>query len=114
MKMQPRQVIYVSCDPATLARDIRVMLQAGCTLVQSRPLDMFPQTGHIESISLLVKRERMNSAKIRQKQPGDCTCKGVQFQGSNLEQIVQLDRLSIKSASHYNIYGFEKIRRRSK
>jgi len=57
MKMQPRQVIYVSCDPATLARDIRVMLQAGCTLVQSRPLDMFPQTGHIESISLLVKRD---------------------------------------------------------
>jgi 23S rRNA (uracil1939-C5)-methyltransferase len=56
LRMQPSQIIYVSCDPATLARDIRRMIQDGYEFVQSHPFDMFPQTGHIESISVLQKR----------------------------------------------------------
>jgi 23S rRNA (uracil1939-C5)-methyltransferase len=52
--LKPRAVIYVSCDPATLARDIGVLQKSGYEVVKSCPVDMFPQTHHIESVTLLV------------------------------------------------------------
>ena len=55
-KRMPSQVIYVSCDPTTLARDLQRFAELGYGLVSSQPLDMFPQTFHIESISLLEKQ----------------------------------------------------------
>ena len=48
----PRQVAYVSCDPSTLARDAKRFLAAGYTLREVTPFDLFPQTYHIETISL--------------------------------------------------------------
>lgn len=50
---RPRSVIYISCDPATLARDVRFLCERGYALEMTRPIDMFPQTFHIESMSLL-------------------------------------------------------------
>jgi 23S rRNA (uracil1939-C5)-methyltransferase len=52
VNMQPAVIAYVSCDPATLGRDARVLLSHGYTLEQVTPFDLFPQTYHIESISL--------------------------------------------------------------
>jgi len=52
----PLSIIYISCDPATLARDVRFLCGRGYRLVKSRPVDMFPQTFHIESISLMRRR----------------------------------------------------------
>ncbi|MCL4562520.1 MAG: class I SAM-dependent RNA methyltransferase [Chloroflexi bacterium] len=50
--MQPPVLVYVSCDPSTLARDAKRLLAKGYTLEQVTPFDLFPQTYHIESISL--------------------------------------------------------------
>ena len=49
---RPQKVIYVSCDPATLARDVKRFSQQGYNLVSVTPFDQFPQTHHIETISL--------------------------------------------------------------
>jgi 23S rRNA (uracil1939-C5)-methyltransferase len=52
VRLAPQRIIYVSCDPSTLARDARALLAAGYSLAALIPIDLFPQTYHIESISL--------------------------------------------------------------
>lgn len=49
----PARVVYVSCDPATQARDIRLLLSRGFRLESLRPFDLFPQTRHIETVAVL-------------------------------------------------------------
>lgn len=51
-QLRPLQICYISCDPATLARDARKILKKGYRLVSVQPFDQFPHTSHIESISL--------------------------------------------------------------
>ena len=55
VKMQPKRVVYVSCDSATLARDLRYLCDRGYQVERVRGCDMFPQTGHVESVCLLSK-----------------------------------------------------------
>jgi 23S rRNA (uracil1939-C5)-methyltransferase len=52
-ELKPSRIIYVSCNPATQARDVRHLLDEGFSLVELQPIDMFPQTKHIEVIALL-------------------------------------------------------------
>jgi len=52
LRLAPRRIVYVSCDPSTLARDGRELRAAGYGLAALVPIDLFPQTFHIESISL--------------------------------------------------------------
>jgi len=54
-KLMPKQIAYISCDPATLARDVKKIIQKGYRLDSVNPFDLFPQTGHVESISILIR-----------------------------------------------------------
>jgi len=54
VRMRPKRVVYVSCNPATLARDLAVLEAGGFRTVEAQPVDMFPHTGHVESVSCLI------------------------------------------------------------
>lgn len=54
-KLKPSHIVYVSCDPLTLARDSQLLLENGYKLDKLGLLDMFPQTGHMESMALFVR-----------------------------------------------------------
>lgn len=56
-EMGPRRVVYVSCDPATLARDIQRFVGYGYHPQKVRPVDLFPRTAHVETVALLSRNE---------------------------------------------------------
>ena len=60
----PPRIVYVSCDPATLARDVRILCEGGYRFDCAQPVDMFPWTGHVETVVLLSKGE-IDSKKVR-------------------------------------------------
>lgn len=51
----PKRIVYVSCDPATLARDIKILCENGYRFVEATPVDMFPNTVHVECVALIQK-----------------------------------------------------------
>jgi 23S rRNA (uracil1939-C5)-methyltransferase len=55
IRMEPSRLVYVSCNPATLSRDIRHFTEAGFCLERVTPFDLFPQTYHIEAVALLKR-----------------------------------------------------------
>lgn len=57
VNMQPQRVVYVSCNPTTLARDLAYLSQNGFVVQEVQPVDMFPHTGHVETCCLLTKVE---------------------------------------------------------
>ncbi|HBQ27049.1 MAG TPA: 23S rRNA (uracil-5-)-methyltransferase RumA, partial [Syntrophomonas sp.] len=48
------RIIYVSCNPSTLARDLRLFASAGYTIARVQPVDMFPRTPHVECIIMMT------------------------------------------------------------
>lgn len=58
VRMAPERIVYVSCDPATLARDVKVLSEKGYEVRKVRACDMFPGGGHVETVVLMSRVER--------------------------------------------------------
>lgn len=65
-ELRPQRVVYISCDPATLARDLTYFTRLGYLPQKAAPVDMFPRTAHVETVVLLSKGE-IDSRKIREE-----------------------------------------------
>ena len=63
-RMSPRRLVYVSCDPATLARDVSALKDRGFHLQSAQTADLFPRCAHVETVALLSKGE-IDSKNIR-------------------------------------------------
>ena len=55
--MKPQRIVYVSCNPATLARDLAILKELGYLAQEVQPVDLFPQTSHVENVCLLRKQK---------------------------------------------------------
>jgi 23S rRNA (uracil1939-C5)-methyltransferase len=53
IRLSPSKIVYVSCDPGTLARDLKILKERGFAVKKVQPIDMFPQSSHIETVTLL-------------------------------------------------------------
>jgi 23S rRNA (uracil1939-C5)-methyltransferase len=53
LDLRPRQLVYISCKPATLARDLKILCEGGYRLTTVQPADFFPQTSHVEAAAFL-------------------------------------------------------------
>ena len=56
VQMEPEKIVYVSCDPATLARDLKYLCGEGYELKRVRACDMFGHSGHVETVCLLSRK----------------------------------------------------------
>jgi 23S rRNA (uracil1939-C5)-methyltransferase len=65
LAMQPSRLVYISCDPATLARDLRILADGGYELVRGRAFDLFAHSGHTETVCLLSNRISKPDTHVR-------------------------------------------------
>ena len=100
--MAPERIVYVSCDPATLARDIKRLAELGYRTVRAQGVDLFPRTAHVETVVLLSKGE-IDSKKVRVEfSLEDMDMSGFQ-KGATYEQIKAyvLEHSGLKVSSLY-------------
>ena len=83
VKMKPERIVYVSCDPATLARDLKYLCENGYELKRVRAVDQFPHSVHVETVVLLS-----------QQKPDDV-----------IEVEIELDELDLTSAESKATYA---------
>jgi 23S rRNA (uracil1939-C5)-methyltransferase len=53
--MAPKKIVYVSCDPVTLGRDVKYLTEHGYTMKKAVPVDMFPYVEHVETVVMMTK-----------------------------------------------------------
>ena len=100
--MAPRRVVYVSCDPATLARDCKRFAALGYRAVKAEAVDMFPRTKHVETVVSLSKGE-IDSKKVRVEFSLEGMDMSVFQKGATYEQIKAyvLEHSGLKVSSLY-------------
>ena len=57
LEAKPKRIVYVSCDSSTLARDLKILIDGGYNLEVVQPVDMFPQTAHVEVVTMLTRKD---------------------------------------------------------
>ena len=100
--MKPKRVVYVSCNPETLARDLTHLTRRGWKALKIQPVDLFPRTRHVETVVLLSKGE-IDSKKVRVEfSLEDMDMSGFQ-KGATYEQIKAyvLEHTGLKVSSLY-------------
>ncbi len=63
-KIKPQKIVYISCNPATLARDMKYLLENGYSATEVKPFDLFPRTFHVETVALLTKLKESDSITV--------------------------------------------------
>ncbi|NIK11657.1 23S rRNA (uracil(1939)-C(5))-methyltransferase RlmD [Alkalibacillus almallahensis] len=58
--MEPDRIVYVSCNPSTLARDLAILADSGYETQEIQPVDMFPQASHVESVTRLIQKDKVS------------------------------------------------------
>lgn len=64
-EINPKKIVYVSCDPGTLARDIKLFVENGYKVTQSQAFDLFPRTSHVETVCLLSKLKSDHHIEVK-------------------------------------------------
>lgn len=64
LQMNPQRMVYISCNPSTLARDLAYLEGGGYSAIEVQPVDMFPWTRHVETCSLLVRNELRDAVRM--------------------------------------------------
>ena len=57
-KTKPEKIVYISCNPATQVRDLQLFMEKGYHFNEITPVDMFPQTPHVESVTVLERTDK--------------------------------------------------------
>jgi 23S rRNA (uracil1939-C5)-methyltransferase len=57
LRLRPKRIVHVSCNPASLARDLQILCESAYTLIRVKAVDMFPHTSHIEVVAELHLNE---------------------------------------------------------
>ena len=100
--LAPKKIVYISCNPETLQRDLQFLVRAGYHVQEIQPVDMFPHTNHVETVVLLSKGE-IDSKKVRVEfSLEDMDMSGFQ-KGATYEQIKAyvLEHTGLKVSSLY-------------
>jgi 23S rRNA (uracil1939-C5)-methyltransferase len=117
MRMSPDRVVYVSCDPATMARDLKLFIDQNYSVKEITPVDMFPRTSHVESVVLLGWKNVKNYTYTDYKPPVKPAVKGkatyqqiisyvqdhFNLKVSNLDIAQTKDKCGFQKRANYNL-----------
>ena len=98
--LAPKKLIYISCDPATLARDIKYLTMHGFALVSATPVDLFPRTTHVESVVCLSRKQVSDYLRISVNTADLETDAGVVYSNDDIKQYIE-DKYGFKVHSAY-------------
>ena len=99
-RMAPRRIVYVSCDPATLARDVALLKQRGYSVLNATAADLFPRCAHVESVVCLSRKQVSDYLRISVNTADLETDAGVVYSNDDIKQYIE-DKYGFKVHSAY-------------
>ena len=100
VRFAPRRIVYVSCDPATLARDVALLKERGYQLKNAMAADLFPRCAHVESVVCLSRKQVSDYLRIAVNTADLETDAGVVYNNDDIKQYIE-DKYGFKVHSAY-------------